>query len=288
MDAEAKWLDSVPPAVRPFTARLLDHGRDGERAFYTTEYQYAPNLSELYVFSEIGRTSWRKILASCVEFLELCAQSPGPHPRDTYTQQLVGKKTFDRIERFARETGFDVSRPLSYAGRAMPSLLGLAEQVAPLITFDSSAQTTFMHGDFCFSNILYNSRSSRISVIDPRGYVFDGAHEPYGDLRYDIAKFAHSVDGLYDMILAGRYDMQWDRNYAYDLTFERSSQRTWMQGYFSEMTIGGFAVAADDIRAMTISLFLSMLPLHADRPDRQQAFIANALRLFTALDGASA
>ena len=34
-----------------------------------------------------------------------------------------------------------------------------------------------------------------------------------------------------------------------------------------------------------ITLFLSMLPLHADRPDRQQAFIGNALRLWTALDG---
>jgi hypothetical protein len=31
-------------------------------------------------------------------------------------------------------------------------------------------------------------------------------------------------------------------------------------------------------------LFLSMLPLHADRPDRQGAFIANALRLFGDLD----
>ena len=31
-------------------------------------------------------------------------------------------------------------------------------------------------------------------------------------------------------------------------------------------------------------LFLSMLPLHADRPDRQQAFVANALRLWRELD----
>jgi hypothetical protein len=27
-----------------------------------------------------------------------------------------------------------------------------------------------------------------------------------------------------------------------------------------------------------------MLPLHADRPDRQQAFVANALRLWRELD----
>jgi hypothetical protein len=38
------------------------------------------------------------------------------------------------------------------------------------------------------------------------------------------------------------------------------------------------------VRATTVSLFLSMPPLHADRPDRQQAFIANALRLWRDLD----
>jgi hypothetical protein len=29
-----------------------------------------------------------------------------------------------------------------------------------------------------------------------------------------------------------------------------------------------------------------MLPLHSDRPDRQRAFIANALRLYAELDAA--
>ena len=31
-------------------------------------------------------------------------------------------------------------------------------------------------------------------------------------------------------------------------------------------------------------LFLSAPPLHADRPDRQQAMVANALRLYLDLD----
>ena len=41
---------------------------------------------------------------------------------------------------------------------------------------------------------------------------------------------------------------------------------------------------SDAVRAVTCGLFLSMLPLHADRPDRQRAFIANALRLYRDLD----
>jgi len=38
------------------------------------------------------------------------------------------------------------------------------------------------------------------------------------------------------------------------------------------------------VRAVTVSLFLSMIPLHADKPERQKAFVANALRLFLELE----
>ena len=38
-----------------------------------------------------------------------------------------------------------------------------------------------------------------------------------------------------------------------------------------------------EILAITVHLFLSMLPLHSDNSKRQDAFIANALRLFRLL-----
>ena len=161
----------------------------------------------------------------------------------------------------------------------------IALNLEDLISYHANVMANLMHGDFCFSNILYNSRNSRISVIDPRGYVFDGKREIWGDLRYDIAKFSHSVDGLYDFILAGRYNLQQDNVYSFDLQFDDSPQRTWLQTTFADMRIAGISPAKNDIRAITTSLFISKLPLHADRPDRQKAFIANTLRLYAFLDG---
>ncbi|ELY6214457.1 capsular biosynthesis protein, partial [Cronobacter dublinensis] len=35
-----------------------------------------------------------------------------------------------------------------------------------------------------------------------------------------------------------------------------------------------------EILALTATLFLSMLPLHYDRPDRQLAFVATAINLY--------
>lgn len=44
-----------------------------------------------------------------------------------------------------------------------------------------------------------------------------------------------------------------------------------------------FGVSESQLYAMQIQLFLSMLPLHNDRPDRQLGFIGNAYRLYDRL-----
>ena len=142
-----------------------------------------------------------------------------------------------------------------------------------------------MHGDFCFSNILFNFRVRRIKVIDPRGYVEPGKPSLFGDFRYDLAKFVHSIIGRYDNIVAGRYVLQ-ARGHDFDIRFEPTPQQAWLEGELNHLTIEGVPADGMVVRAIMTGLFLSMLPLHADRPDRQRAFIANALRLYAGLQKA--
>ena len=40
-------------------------------------------------------------------------------------------------------------------------------------------------------------------------------------------------------------------------------------------------ITGKDIMPLTVLPFLSMLPLHADRPDRQEAMLINASRLYS-------
>lgn len=287
MHAEAHWLEAIPPLVRSYCARLIDVGHTEIGTFYETEYLYAPTLSELFVFSSIGRPTWRHILNSCREFLEVCQVSKSddlrPGTGDTILAELSTTKTFSRLERYASETGFDIHRPTHLDGRPLPSLLKIAEEMAQALDLRSGRQECVMHGDFCFSNILYNSRAARVSVIDPRGYVHPNTMSIYGDTRYDLAKLAHSIIGNYDKILADRYVLRRDASHDFSIAFEAGPNHMWMQTEFAEMQVGGISAGGLDVRAATIGLFLSMLPLHNDRPDRQIAFIANALRLYAGL-----
>jgi hypothetical protein len=286
MRAEANWLTAIPPSVRLYSARLIDQGEDQAGVFYETEYEYLPTLAELYVFGSLVRPTWIRILSSCQEFLEMCARTKKPDEcSDLDLAELVVKKTQSRLTQFANQTGYDVNSMLRYAGRPMPSLLQIADDIAgSYINLTSGRKRTVMHGDFCFSNILYDSRLQRVHVIDPRGYVTTGQNSIYGDLRYDVAKLAHSILGKYDQIIAGRYRLVEGGGRRYDIHFEHAPHHAWLDDAFSKIEVDGLRAGGREIRAVTVALFLSMLPVHADRPDRQQAFIANALRLYADLE----
>jgi hypothetical protein len=280
MRAESNWFATVPPRVRLFSARLIDVGEEGGESFYETEYEYLPTLSELFVFGTQGRASWIKILEACRDFLISCAAATGSASADDALRHLVIAKTSERLRRYSVEAGFDVDQALFYDGQPMPSLMEIAGEVGRNLNLTSGRLECVMHGDFCFSNILYDSRVQRIHVIDPRGYVEAGASTIYGDLRYDLAKLSHSVTGRYDQIIAGRYSLTSTTGRDFVITFDPAPHQAWLEAAFDEMVVHGIPAGGSEVRAITISLFLSMLPLHADRPDRQIAFIANALRLY--------
>jgi hypothetical protein len=142
-----------------------------------------------------------------------------------------------------------------------------------------------MHGDYCFSNILYDIRTDRIRLIDPRGLLPDGEIGIGGDTRYDAAKLMHSIEGRYDLIIAGQYAATGGGTNDFQLSFSPNPIHDQLTEAARSMTMGGVRLDDEVVAAATVSLFLSMLPLHADRPDRQTAFIANALRLHQQLDG---
>jgi hypothetical protein len=285
--AEAAWLAAVPPSVRIYAARLVDAGDEPDGgAFYETEYSYLPTLAELFVFGALGAAVWSQILRSCEEFLRNCAAATLGAPAGPMLRELVIAKTSQRLRRFADDTGFDVDAMVRYGGRPLPSLMQMAEDLAGQIEFGSGRQAHVMHGDFCFSNILYDSRVQRIRVIDPRGYVHAGEPSIAGDLRYDMAKLAHSVLGRYDQIIAGRYELDPPDGNRFAIAFEDAPHHAWLQSALGRLSVAGVCAGGREVQALTICLFLSMLPLHADRPDRQRAFVANALRLYATLGDA--
>ena len=283
--AEAYWLTNIPAALRPYAARVLHEAEDADGFFYDTEYEYTPTLAELFVFGRLGLASWRRILESCKAFLDLAAGEDGAAPGALTA--LAVEKTNQRLEAYARASGLDLDAPNSFNGRAAPSLRACMDSIAGLVG-GAGDRPSVMHGDFCFSNILYNFRTERIRVIDPRGQASDGRASLFGDVRYDVAKLMHSITGRYDLIIAGHHVSSRPGPNEFTLNFRDDEHRARVEEAAGELEMGGVRLDDAVVAAVVVTLFLSMVPLHDDRPDRQTAFIANALRLFLRLEDARA
>ena len=110
-----------------------------------------------------------------------------------------------------------------------------------------------MHGDFGFSNILFNARAGRIKTLNPRG-AWNGHASPYGDTRYDLAKLAGSVVGRYDQIIAGRYCIAASGGNL-SLGFETLPCQAWLQDALKDLSVDGVRGGDPVVRAVMVSLF---------------------------------
>jgi len=280
IEAEAQWFSTLPAQMRIFTPAYLGKGSE-VCVSYSIEYLNLPTLSDLFVFGRLPKQSWERIFLACNEFLTAClAWRPPEIERVAKSaNSLYLEKTIIRLEEFSSMHGIDLNEPCKFNNLKLPSLNRIAHLVSDTISPPIHNHLSLVHGDFCFSNILYDHRSDSIRVIDPRGHDVDGKITSYGDIRYDVAKLHHSAIGKYDYILAGCYQLQRDDALDFNLSIPDSEICKAVAESFVDHKFAGLS-SAHSAPAISILLFLSMLPLHADVPERQIALLANALRLF--------
>ncbi|MDD2056363.1 hypothetical protein N5D52_09975 [Pseudomonas sp. GD03860] len=285
--AESEWFKKLPIGLRRYTPQLIDSGLNPENGapYYVLEYLPCSPLNEVFVHGRNPDFFWRRIFKLTAIFLNdarACASDILSSAQiDSIAADaihLYENKTYARLEEYCSATGLNLSASMSYGRRSFGSLLDIAKDciqrtlALPLIP-------TILHGDLCFSNILFDSRSVSLKVIDPRGMNQKQELTLLGDQKYDLAKACHSVVGLYDFIIAGRYQIERFESQAPTIRFRTDDRLLNIQKSFldAELIPG---IEGKAILPLTVLLFLSMLPLHSDRPDRQEAMLINALRLY--------
>lgn len=288
ISAESNWFASLPYSLRGYIPQYLGSRHDGSQISYRLEYIHNISLNEMYVFSELPTTTWSLVLSSCISFLKSCLLEPCPLDVNFNSfDALFVEKTKSRLSEYCHEKNIDIKDKWIFNDNRSVSLeevfnLSLDKLPDEMNTWPISV----LHGDFCFSNILYDFRSNRIKTIDPRGISPSGELTIYGDIRYDIAKLAHSIIGMYDWIIAGYFELSVEHRNIY--FYINESKRCYdIQCQFISIIRKDFSISYSELLAMQIQLFLSMLPLHGDDLDRQNALFANALRLYFLLEEVS-
>lgn len=285
--AEGEWFKSIPPIIKKYTPQLISVG-DNElgHPFYSLEYlPYLP-LNEIFVHGRNSSIFWSRQFGLFNKYFFDSRVAVDRDLTHSINEQIINdaeslyySKTYSRLKEF------DNSAILEHE-----VLINGKKQLVKNIIDECISKTkklplipSILHGDFCFSNILYDSRSKKIKIIDPRGISYNNVMTIYGDQKYDLAKLTHSVIGLYDFIISGRYEIKKDCSGNEYICFDIDQRLADIQNKFYDYCfLDGISIS--DIIPLVVLLFFSMLPLHKDRPDRQKAMILNAFRLYELID----
>lgn len=284
---EIAWYLELPNALAPFAPRVFDFSLQPHNTYANLEfYGYSP-LAESYLHGAWSTSIWMQAFAA----VGLTIDAMGKHiaveepthraVRRNMLHNMYVEKTLARFSAMQVPDVFE-AKTVSINGTLCAGLATVRQTLVSMVEaaglLDLS-NFTVMHGDLCLSNILFDRRTSIVRLIDPRG-SFGGGRSIYGDPRYDLAKLSHSVNGDYDHMLQGLFDVAIDGDHISMTTRVNSRQRqikslfdTWLHEQ-----------AGDDyprVRLIESLLFLSMVPLHADRPQSQIAFLCRGLMGYT-------
>ncbi len=284
---EINYLRLLPPDLSVLFPRIVEYSTEWDQAFITMEFYGYPTLAELFVFEALEPAVWERIFRHLQWITQHSfKRHPGPvSPADL--RQMYLTKTQERIEAAVRSCEpvlaklLQSTQTIRLNGAELDPLPTLWPWVEEEVARLSPTEGSLIHGDLCFSNILYDLRGGICRLIDPRGSF--GQAGLFGDPRYDLAKLNHSVRWLYDFIVADLFSVTDDGDFDYELQIFHRAYHADIAAEFADQIFAGYAPA--EIELITGLLFASMIPLHADRPDRQLAF---ALRAIEILNGCRA
>jgi len=276
---ELEWYLKLPDELKVLSPRILSHREIDGRLEIVQEYYGYPTLAELYLYGDLHSDTWTSILRLLLRIHHEFRRYPGHVDKDDL-QAMYLEKTWQRLELLCRQDPSwhrILDRPIIlFNGRRLRSVRSLKAKLHDRV--DALGQTTFgcvIHGDFCFSNILFDINNQIIRLIDPRGSF--GRQGIHGDPRYDIAKLRHSICGLYDYIVSDMFELQETEDGFEGALYADGTVKV-VGAAFDRMVVeAGYSL--NDIRVIEGLLFISMLPFHHGHPYRQRMMFLTGISL---------
>jgi hypothetical protein len=286
MLAEYSFYGLVPERMRPWLIQPFEFQDEGERASYKMLRYYLADTALQWVHGAFEADTYAPFVERLLFFLaERPKQTCSKDKSAALARELFVTKLEARVAQFLATT--EGQRINQVAASSTPEL-EITHQLKRYIRLYKRFEKGFAfgynvvgHGDPCFSNILYDQQRYLLQLIDPKGAVSEA--ELWTHPLYDLCKISHSALGDYDFINNGLYKVGFtdDNNLVLELT--QTNQAALKPIFRNQVKRMGH-----DVRIMRLgeaSLFLSMLPLHMDYPNKVIAFMLKARQLLDEVEG---
>ncbi len=292
---EANWFLNTKRYLPHIAPVIIDISQD--KKTYTYEYLPMVSLSEIYTYGQIDIDYWDLIfdsISSLLKDMNKCALdlinennlSIKDQDLQNSDNKLFIHKTIERLKLFAKTKNLTYPFEVSLNNQKKINVENIIEFLSDILKKIKNKKI-YMHGDFCLSNILYDSRMNIIKLVDPRGHKNkNNYYEMIKSHKYDLTKLSHSLLGFYDLINVGEIETETfniqnnviniECNYVVDfyhkMIYEKAFDYNFLDG-----------IKLKDYLPPSILLFLSMLPLHSDNEIKQITLLGNAIRIYESL-----
>lgn len=274
---ETMWYLELPEELRHYVPDIFSYSLQ-KPVNVTLAYIPSPTLASLFVEEKLNPDRWDRVFAGITGLLVDFSRFPGELRRTCLADMYI-RKTFQRVSAFLARN----EKARTFFKRGYYWLNGrltlcpikiFNEHRADFLQLLDGPKACIIHGDLCFSNMLYDPESETIKLVDPRGRF--GKRGLYGDQRYDLAKIRHSLSG-YEHLVRNLYSLKVTEkglDLHIGLTEEQGRLRDQWDGLIRSL---GYEQPV--IKKIEALLFLSMLPLHRESEERQLALYALGTRL---------
>lgn len=277
MLAEYSFYQMVPEAMRPWLVQTFDYHDEGERASYKMMRYYLPDAAVQWVHGAFGSESFDAFIDRLLFFL---AQRPrracSPAESAKLAKSLFLDKTQERIAALLSDPeGRRVNELVASSNPALDCRRQMERYARLYAKHEASFAVDHVaigHGDPCLSNILYDQQRYLLKLIDPKGAATES--ELWTHPLYDLCKMSHSLMGDYDFINNGRYRIDFSDQNELLLVVHHTNHDALKRQFAGKVKAMGFK--RQIVRLGEASLFLSMLPLHLDYPNKVMAFMLRA------------
>lgn len=280
---EYLFIKMLPPQLSYYFPRVTgEFASNGGIGAYTTEFYGYPNMAELCLYWDLDDNNWMRIFSQLAAHLKIFRSyrySIGINAHlEFYTERFFKRYEAFRSQLMREENNDWIDHELVINDLECRPLIELSTEISD--RFESlydEDHFCITHGDYCFSNILYDIPSGIIKYIDPRGSFGVRCAGIYGDQKYDIAKLAHSATGCYDYIVNNLYQYSEDGNnisYRFNLRKNYTAITANM-----EKLVDKLGYSRNEILFLMGTLFISMTPLHDDSRMKQKLLYLHGLKI---------
>ena len=281
---EESYIEGLPDDLKIWFPRQIkqkNRNKDSSSSIIMEYYAY-PTVAELALYWQLNFSQWELLFNSLKTVIKSFQDHACKISKSDYKRFYI-EKLKQRIKEFYNQNSTYsniFSKKIKVNGVLIEPLSAYLPNIEKTIdSFYRPEDCSVMHGDLCFNNILFDPYGGTIRLIDPRGSFIGDKVDSRGDIKYDLAKLAHSSIYGYDYLIAGHFELNSNfSNSEFNYKILYNENQSIIKELYLELLIElGFNY--NEMKFLTALLYLSMASLHNDNKYRQLTMYLHGLFL---------